>query len=119
MLVLRKEGGDNKKLRSNKGGWVVGHGGCMQLNPTLSISSILLCYSDLLIVEQVHGQFFMKRKLLDTLPAIVGILQIQKYQVCSFNIHNPASDKIVRSDLYQSQSLQSNQFVSISSMVVA
>ena len=31
-------------------------------------------FSDLLIVEQVHGQFLIEGKLLDTLPACVGIL---------------------------------------------
>ena len=32
------------------------------------------CYPDLLIVEQVQSKFFVEGKLLDTLPASVGIL---------------------------------------------
>ena len=32
------------------------------------------CYPDLLIVEQVQSKFLIKGKLLDTLPASVGIL---------------------------------------------
>ena len=59
-------------------------------------------------MEQVHGQFLIEGKLLVTLPARVGILEtnaiISNYK---FLIDNLASDKIVCVDLYQLQSLQS------------
>ena len=59
-------------------------------------------------MEQVHGQFLIEGKDLKTLPAIVGILEtnaiISNYK---FLIDNLASEKIVCVDLYQLQSLQS------------
>ena len=77
-------------------------------------------FSDLLIVEQVHGQFLIEGKLLDTLPAIEGILGTNSMTFNKiFHINNLASDKTISLDLYQLQTLQSDHHIFICSIVSA
>ena len=76
--------------------------------------------SDLLIVEKVSGQFLIEGKLPLALPSPIGILGTNSVRFNSYLIYiYLASDKMVCLDLYQLHSLQSNQYLFISSMVEA
>ena len=77
---------------------------------------------NLLILEQVHVEFPIEGKLLDTLPTPIRILvrnslTFRKYS--TFYVDNIASVKTGSVDLYQSQSLQFDHHLFICEIVVA